>query len=146
MKIKVFVLLTLLVATSASASAKGGIPILYSDGEEIEKVKDLPLREEFMIIANDGRAYHADLGILHEQFSLFYIPLINYGTERYVLYTDQKIGEYDQTYWELSREEIAYLQSEIGGIPSTPQLPFWDKWGGKLLLIGIIGIIFYVSK
>lgn len=140
-------MLVILIITSATkVSAKGGLPIVYGDGEHVAKVLDLPQREEFMIQATDGKWYHADLGVLHEQFSLFFIPLFNYGTEKYVLYTDTKIGEYDFTYADLDSEEVAYLQSEFGGISSTPELPFWDAWGGKLLALGIVVFIFLCSK
>lgn len=131
--------------TSTSANAQGGIPILYSDGEEVEKVIDLPMREEFQIQTQDGNWYHADLGILHEQFSIFWVPLYNHGTEKYVLYTDQKIGEYDFTYAELDNEDIANLQSEFGGIPSTPELTFWDVIGGKLLALLLIGGFIFIK-
>ena len=146
MNVRTLILSLLLFVTCTSVNAKGGIPILYSAGEEVEKVIDLPMREEYQIQAQDGRWYHADLGILHEQFSIFWVPLFNYGTEKYVLYTDQKIGEYDFTYADLYRDDIAYLQSEMGGIPSTPELPFWDAWGGKLLALLLIGIVILIKK
>lgn len=90
MKLKTLLLVILIITSATKVSAKGGIPLIYSDGEEVEKILDLPQRDEFMIQANDGKWYHADLGVLHEQFSIFWIPLFNYGTERYVLYTDKK--------------------------------------------------------
>lgn len=145
MKSKILFLAVMLFICTTKVCAKGGISIIYSDGEDVEKILDLPQRDEFMIQANDGKWYHADLGILHEQFSIFWIPVFNYGTEKYVLYTDTKIGEYDFTYSDLDLEDIAYLQSEFGGISSTPELPFWDAWGGKLLIMAIIGFFIFVK-
>lgn len=130
----------------ATAKTNAGIPIIYSSGEEVVKVVELPYREEFQIQAGDGNTYHADLGILHKQFSIFWIPLFNYGDEQYVLYTDSKVGKYDYTYFCLTPDDIAYLQSQIGGIPSTPELPFWDVWGGKLLLLLIFFVIIVIAS
>lgn len=142
MKLKAFLFTCMLFFTSLSVNAKGGIPILYSEGDDVVKVLELPQSEEFQIQADNGQLYHADLGILHEQFSLFFIPLFNYGTERYVLYTDTKIGEYDFTYADLDREDIKYLQSQFAGIPNVPELPFWDAWGGKILAAILILLVF----
>jgi len=141
MKLKLFILTFILCVSSARSSAKGIIPIVYSAGETIAKVSDLPHRDEFTIQASDGRYYHADLGIMHDQFSLFWIPIFNYGAEKYVLYTDSKVGEYDYTYVELSRDDITYLQSQFGGIPSVPELPLWDAWGGILLIILLLVVV-----
>ena len=124
MKREMQIFMMLLAVVGCSFSVHGGIPILYSGGEKIEKVKELPLWEELQIQASDGCWYHADLGILHEQFSIFYIPLVNYGTETYVLFANEKVGDYDATFCELDEETLSYLQSEIGGIPTVSQLPF----------------------
>ena len=131
-----FVVAFLLLCCPLVIHAK--IPIFYGDGDEITKVLSLPSSEEFTVTAADGKLYHADLGILRKQFSLFYIPVWNYGRMRYVLYTDTKVGEYDWTYYDLSRDDIAYLQSRFSGIPDKPKLPFWDAIGGKLVLLSIV--------
>lgn len=145
-KFKLLILCSILFLSARPAQAKGGIPIIYSSGEDIVKVKDLPLREEFQIQAEDGNWYPANLGIKHKQFSLVFIPLYNYGEEEYVLYTDKKVGNTDYTYVDLTPDDIEYLQSEIGGIPSTPELPFWDVWGGKLLVLALIIILGYFKN
>lgn len=76
-----------------------------------------------------------------KQFSLFYIPVWNYGDYEYVLYTDTKIGDADYTCASLSRDEVSYLQSLYSGIPDEPELPFWDAIGGKILLAFIAFLI-----
>lgn len=131
MNIKKVLLLLTIIMSSLSINAKG--VIFYNAGDDIIKVVDLPMRDEFKLQAQDGKWYHANLGILHEQFSIFWIPLWNYGEERYVLYSDVKVGEYDFTYYDLSKEDISYIQSLVGGVPSTPEIPFWDMMGGKIL-------------
>lgn len=147
MKLKTLFFSFMLLFAVQSASAKGGIPIVYSEGDDVVKVLELPHSEDFQVQSQvDGKWYHADLGILHEQFSIFSVPLFNYGTEKYVLYTDTKIGEYDFTYADLDREEIEYLQSQFAGIPDVPELPFWDAWGGKLVALLIIIVLAYFNK
>ena len=128
MKNKILLVLFVMLLSTNKVKA-GGIPILYSNGTEVEKVKELPYRSEFTL-----NGYHADLGIMHEQFSIFWIPLWNYGTEKYVLY--YKSGD-TYNYSDLSSSDIRYLQSEFGGISTNPELPFWDVWGGKLLAVVI---------
>lgn len=146
MKTKKLILVFFFFLCVAKLSAKATIPIIYSNGEEIEKILDLPLRDEFYFQAYDGKSYHVNLGVLHKQFSIFGIPLFNYGTKRYVLYTDKKIGKYDYIYDDLTQSDIAYLQREFGGIPSTPELPFWDAWGGKLLVLLLVGGYFFIKQ
>lgn len=145
MKKRILLIMTAVLLMTAS-EAKAGIPIIYSNGEEIEKVLELPQKDEFEIQASNGNWYHADVGILHKQFSVFWIPLINYGEEKYVLYSNTKVGEYDFTYAELDQDEIEYLQKEFSGLPSTPELPFWDAWGGKLLLLLLVLIVFWIIR
>lgn len=145
MSIRYLLFAILFICSATNVNAKG-IPIIYSNGEEVEKIKELPNSEEFSVQAGNGRWYHADLGVLHEQFSLFWIPLINYGTPKYVLYTDEKIGDYDFTYADLSFSEVQYLKSLYSDISLTPELPFWDAWGGKLLIILIVIGLFYIKS
>lgn len=143
MKIKFIIAVAAMLLALQTSKARG--IIFYSAGEEIEKVYDLPQSEEYQIQASDGQWYHADLGVMHEQFSLFWIPLWNYGEETYVLFTDKKVGNYDMTYVDLTDEEIQYLHEEFG-VPLTPSLPFWDVYGGKLVAIAIIALIILYTK
>ena len=129
---------------SINVSAK--IPILYGLGEEISLVKELPNEDLFTVQADDGVWHHAYLGVIYQQFSLFYIPIWNYGDYKYVLFTDTKVGEYDCIYAELSRQEVAYLQTLYSDIPDEPKLSFWTSVGGKLLSIGLVILIFIFSK
>lgn len=71
---------------------------------------------------------------------------MNYGDYKYVMFTKTKIGNYDYTYADLSKEDISYLQSQLSGIPNEPSLPFWDAYGGKLLAAGILFILFLIGK
>lgn len=146
MKTKFVVIITLVLSlVITKANAKGRISILYGNGPEISLVKELPSSDEFVVQASDGKWYHADLGVSYNQFSLFYIPIWNYGDYKYVLYTKTKVGEYDYTYADLSKDDIAYLQSKFSGIPNEPSLPFWDAYGGKLLVVALVFILIAFS-
>jgi hypothetical protein len=141
MKLRLLLMCMLISFSAIKVNAKG--VIIYSTGETVEKVMDLPQREEFMLQTEDGRLIHANLGIMHDQFSIFWVPLWNYGAEKYVLYNDTKQGKYDYTYADLTKDEVAYLQSEFGGIPTIPELSFWTVYGGKILAALILGCILF---
>lgn len=137
MKSKLLLLL-LLFSTTIALHAKG--VLIYGNGDAVSKVYSLPYSDEFMLTCEDGNDYHADLGVMYKQFSLFWVPIWNYGDYKFVLYVDKKIGNYDFTYLDLGKEEMDFLRSNFGGIPLEPELPFWDAYGGKLLLLVLIAL------
>ncbi len=121
-------------------------------GDHVIKVLDLPNTEEFIIkgdVSDNqfelmGTELCGDLGIAHKQFCIVF-PLWNYGEPKYVLYRDKNMydaSSVDYYSIPLSDEDIAYFH-ELYGIPLTPQIPFWDKWGGKLVILLLL-ILFLV--
>lgn len=133
MKTKILLLTTLMLLASIPCRA---ITITYSDGNDIITVQELPHTYDFTI---DG--IHVDLGILHKQFSILGIPIWNYGDEKYVLFHE---NEKSYTYYDLDFEEICTLH-ELFDVPITPTIPFWDKLGGKILVIIIIIMFILVA-
>ena len=129
----VFLFFSILNSTDAMAT-----DIIYSNGETFIKVLDLP--KDYEMEYNE-RVYHADLGIKFYQFSLFWIPLFNYGEKKYVYLNERKD---DYVFIELTSDDVSELQDIYGSsvIPSDPELPFWDVWGGKMVLILIIIVWF----
>lgn len=113
--------------------------ISYSYGQNIIHLIDLPDNEDFITDSNSGVSQYLDLGILHEQFSLCGIPIWNYGEKTYVLYIDD-------TYYELDDEQLDYIKKNYINIPEEPELPFWDVYGGKLLLLLVVLISFCYIK
>ena len=106
--------------TANSVSAKG--VIIYSNGEKIEEVKQLP----DSAIVNDE---HVNLGVMYKQFSIFWVPMWNYGETKYVLINDKK-----DTYFDLTPEEFEMLKTEFNvDVPKTPVIGFWNKTGGKII-------------
>ena len=111
--------------TANTASAKG--VIFYSTGNKIETVKQLPKGE----ILEDQQI---NLGVMYDQFAIFWIPVWNYGETKYVL-TNVK----EDTYEDLSAEEIEILKTAFNlDIPEKPTIGFWNKIGGKLIWGAVI--------
>ena len=111
-----------------NASAK--IVFLYSNGEKVDLVEKLP---EDAMLDNE----HVNLGVMYSQFSMFWVPLWNYGETKYVLINDRK-----NTYFDLSAEDLEIIKSDYNiDIPENYTIGFWDRVGGKLVLCAIIIII-----
>lgn len=107
----------------------GGIPILYQTGDDIKHVSSIVV---------DGE--RIQIGVHYDYFKLFWIPCFNFNKE-YVVYNGNR-------YSELDYDEVSILQ-DVYGLPSRPKLPFWQAWGGKLvllILIGIVGFIIYENN
>jgi len=130
----------ILIATIASTIFLAGegradaIPIFFSwGGEKIIKVANFPDTEGFKTL--EGK--HLDAGYRYKQISLFFIPVWNYDG-KWCGY----IGESDH-YLDISKTDLADLASI--NLPDSPSLPFWDSYGGKLLLLGIL-LVFGMAK
>ena len=130
------------IIASLTANARGGIPFLIQHGDDIINVATLPDNELFKLKATeDGPSFHADLGILHEQISIFWIPIINYGEEKYVLYSSKENG-----CAELDQDEMTLIKAMINqDLPDKPELPFWNAWGGKLVFLLLISIFIFIT-
>ncbi|MCR4801034.1 MAG: hypothetical protein K5860_11050 [Bacteroidales bacterium] len=115
--------------------------VFYGTGDDIVHVLNLPYTEEYEIITDDNEVVHGNLGILHEQFTLFWIPIWNYGNEIYVLYNED-VEDYDIVYANLSKDDIKKLQ-RLYNISYKPELPFWDRIGGKLIMLLVLAIVIF---
>jgi hypothetical protein len=95
-------------------------------------VEDLPDSAEYFSEEYNG---YTDLAYVYNQLWALWIPLWN--TEgRYCLYIkDQDV------YFELTEDELQDLAKANGfNLPSNP-IPFWDKIGGKLIVIFLLFLI-----
>ncbi len=118
--------------TANSASAKG--VIIYSNGEKIDVTHKLP--EEITI-----NGEHVNLAVMYKQFSIFWIPMWNYGETQYVLLNDK-----EDTYYDIDAEEIEILKSGYDiPIPEEPTMNFWNKIGGKIIWIVLLLIVVYYT-
>ncbi len=131
--ILVFALFGALFFTTNTASAKG--IIVYSNGEKIEVIQELP---DSIIIDNN----HVNLGVMYEQFSIFWIPMWNYGETKFVLINDK-----EDTYYDLSAEDIEMLKTEFNiDVPESPSIGFWNKTGGKIIWIVLLLVVLWGFK
>lgn len=109
-------------------------PIFFSFGEEkVLKVADFP---QGSYQSNDGQ--HVDAGVRYKQVSIFFIPIWNYE-EKWCGYISDKM------YVDLPRSQLEEMAAESNvKLPGSMQMPFWDKFGGKLLAIALIaGYVLY---
>jgi hypothetical protein len=98
-------------------------------GEKIVLIADLPDNDSYKI---DDKA--VDIGVIYKQFKLVFIPVINYD-KRWCLFSGG-------SYWRYDKTVIDKIAAEAGiTLPAAMKLPFWDAWGGKLVLLGILAAI-----
>jgi len=134
MKRQIFSYLTKAVIVVSTAlilfSCNGGVFIIYSSGEKIEVVNKLP--EDVVI---NGK--HVNLGVMYKQFSIFWVPMWNYGETKYVLVNDGK-----KTYYDLDADDLKNLKSEFKvKFKDKPTIGFWNKTGGKIIWGFIILVV-----
>lgn len=125
-----FILFGALFFTANPAQAKG--VVIYSNGDKIDLFQQLP--DEITV-----NSEHVNLGVMYKQFSLFWIPMWNYGETKYVLINDK-----ENTYYDIEPEEIETLKSGYDiPIPEKPTMNFWNKIGGKIIWTALILIVLY---
>lgn len=129
-----FAALFITLTVSSQRAEAAGIPILYGNGPEFEQLYELP----DSVVTDEGA--HVNFGLGFEQFSLFYIPIWNYGTVEYALY-----DEANSTIYSLDEEDVAYFTEEYGlELAEKPELSFWNRIGGKLIVLAVIVVAFLV--
>lgn len=138
-------ILLLLVTLSASftfalqTSARG--VIIYSNGEELKITQPLP--KDFG--SEDGE--HLNFGIHYKSFSIFWLPLWNYGEYKYAI-----INDAEDTWEELTLNDAKSLGKKYGfEVPDKPTLPLLTQIGLKpliilIILLGIYGQFFGKKK
>ncbi len=120
----------------SEASARG--VIIYNNGEKIEVTQELPAD---LMLEEWGIEEHVNVGVKYDQFAIFWVPMWNYGETKHVLVNDEK-----DIYYDLSAEEIAYLNETYGlDISDEPRIGFWNKIGGKLIWGALLLFILWGS-
>lgn len=118
------------IAQAPKASAKG--IIFYSNGETLKTLHELPADAQI-----DGT--HVNLGMRYECFSIFWIPLWNYGEYQYALVNDA-----EDTWVELSDEEVQAIAEQYNlELPKTPELPLMSQIGLKPVVIIVVLLLIY---
>ena len=131
---KIFLLAAVSFATIGVASAKGKIPI--GTVEKINVVYDLPNNADYAV--SEGSDKYLDLATLHEEFTIANaLPLWVTNEPRLVL-----TREGTDTYYDLTEEELNALLTENKiDKDDVDGLGFYTRFGGKLVLIGVIALL-----
>jgi len=129
------ILVTLLIAfSSVSVFAKARIPL--GEREVLNKVYDLPDTDEFKL--KDGN--FMDLATLHKEFNIAYLlPL-------YITAEPKLVGFDAQTesYYDIPQDQIdAILASQKLNKEALIKLPFYTRYGGKIVGVLIIGLLIW---
>ena len=105
--------------------------------EKIIKVMDLPDNED--LLAQDGD--YVDLGYRYQLVTIFFVPVWNYNGN-WCGY----IGK-DDIYIPMTKEEWSDVFYAYGlTFPDNPNIPFWDKIGGKLLIGALLLLYIYYKN
>lgn len=119
---RILLLFLLLLGGVQTASAKG--IFVYHAGPKASVINRLPTDAQI-----DGE--HVNLGVIYEQFGLFWLPVWNYGDTRYVLLSDD-----EETYWDIDDETLQSVKTDYSlDIPDAPEIPLWQKIGLKPVII-----------
>ncbi len=98
-------------------------------------------------VEGDSQTY-TDFGIVFEQFSILGVPIWNYGETTYALYSESATTI---DYAEITNEDLkeVLVDFEIPGeFSAEPSLSFWNKIGGKLVVLAVFGalVAFYALR
>jgi len=129
------IFIALLIAiSSTSVFAKARIPL--GEREVLNKVYDLPDTDEFKL--KDGN--FMDLATLHKEFNIAYLlPL-------YITAEPKLVGFDAQTesYYDIPQDQIdAILASQKLNKEALIKLPFYTRYGGKIVGVLIIGLLIW---
>lgn len=131
MKKLILILFLILGATSIQEIQAKGV-IIYHTGPQLETTHELP---SDALLDDDT---HINIGIMYNQFGLFWMPIWNYSEPQYVLVSDD-----EKTYWDYDEDEIKKFAKEFNiELPEKPEPSLWNKIGLKpVILILVILII-----
>jgi hypothetical protein len=129
------IFVALLIAFSSTAVfAKARIP--FGEREVLNKVYDLPDTDEFKL--KNGN--FLDLATLHKEYNIAYLlPL-------YIMEEPKLVGFDKQTdsYYDLPQNQLdEIIASQKLNREELNKLPFYTRYGGKIVAIVIIGLLIW---
>ncbi len=110
----------------------------FSWGQEIYQVKELP--KDYTIQTEEHGRTHVNLGVIYNEFSIFWIPIWNWDVDTYVLLPDNS----DDLYYNIDKETYSEIRHIVGDLPANPKLSFWRSIGGKLVAFPLILFLLYL--
>lgn len=115
----------------SAGEAQARVTILYGNGPEFEQMYDLP----DSLTSEAGNPLQ--FGVAFDQFSLFYVPIWNYGETEYAVYDSEA-----KTIYTLDEEDLAAFKEEYDWkLPEKPGLSFWNRIGGKLVVLAVLAAL-----
>lgn len=126
--------LSVILLTVFAFETQARIRIPVGEYQKIEQVAELP--DSAYYETKDGK--HINLGYMYTVYEVAFVPLWTTDEGKIVGYEKES-----DTYYDLDEEMISTIKEDIKveNLDSLKSMPFWDAWGGKLIVIGIIVII-----
>lgn len=133
---KILFLSAVSIFTTNSVSAKAKIP--FGKVDVIEFVADLPDTEKYAV--KEGSKEYLDLARIHQEYTIAWIIPAWITQEPKLVLAKKESAEY----YELTNEQLEQIISENKlNKENLVQLGFYARYGGKLILLVIIGLIIY---
>lgn len=133
---KAFLITMFALCASIMASAKVRIP--FGKVDKIEIVADLPNTEKYT--ASEGSKEYLDLATLHQEYNIAWV-IPAWITEEPKLVLAKKDSD---VYYELTDQQLAeIIKDNKLDKESLLQLGLYTRYGGKVILLLVIGLIIY---
>ncbi len=139
-KLLLAVIIAMATMTFTAQESQARLNIVYSNGPTTQSIHAF---EEPFKVENQS---FKNFGIVFDQLSIMGVPIWNYGETTYALYNEYNLSIDGM---EITAEDLPYLREELGiEIEDMPSLSFWNRIGGKLVLLLVIGavIAYYVLR
>lgn len=133
---KAFLITMFTFCASIMVSAKVRIP--FGKVDKIEIVADLPNTDKYAV--SEGSKEYLDLATLHQEYNIAWI-IPAWVTKEPKLVLSKKDSD---EYYELTDQELAEIIKENKlDKESLLQLGLYTRYGGKVILLLVIGLIIY---
>jgi len=129
------VFIALLIAFSSN-TVLAGIRIPFGQREVLNKVYDLPNTDEF----KSETGNFIDLATLHKEYNIaYFLPLYVIDEPKLVCFDEKTDSFYD-----LPQEKVdAIIASQKLNKEELNKLPFYTRYGGKVVAILLIGLLIW---
>lgn len=129
------ILIALLMAFF-SGSVLAGIRIPFGQREVLNKVYDLPNTDEF----KSETGNFIDLATLHKEYNIaYFLPLYVIDEPKLVCFDEKTDSFYD-----LPQDKVdAILTSQKLNKEQLNKLPFYTRYGGKIVAVLLIGLLIW---
>jgi hypothetical protein len=133
---KAFLIIMFTLCASIMVSAKVRIP--FGKIDKIEIVAELPNNDNYT--STPGSKEYLDLATLHQEYNIAWI-IPAWVTQEPKLVLSKKDSD---VYYELTEEQLSQIIKDNKlDKESLLQLGFYTRYGGKVILLLVIGLIIY---